>query len=401
MPLKIDDTNVELAIPPILRLAFRPLFLGGALFSVIAMAWWSHFWFSPSNWQPHGGPIWWHGHEMLFGFGAAIVVGFLLTAVQTWTGVPSIKGRSLAIVALAWLLGRIVLAFSGSLPVELVVGIDMLYLLFAAAAMAYPVFKVKQWRNVVFVPMLLVMALLNGASHWSVVTNQPALAMQALHGVIMLFTLIIALVGGRVIPFFTANRTKTEKAPPIMALEVLSFATIVLLVIAAFLGFNNVPSIVLIPLSALAALVNGWRFSRWGIQHTKGIPLLWSLHLAYAFIPLGMFLLVLQGLGFINNYSAVMHCFTAGAIGGMILAMVSRVTLGHTGRPLNPPKMIVPAYICVLVGALCRVFIPACLPEYSNLGIGIAGVLWVLAFGIYCFYYGPMLLTTRADGRPG
>lgn len=401
MPLKIDDPRDAMAIPPIFRLAFRPLFLGGTLFSIIAIAWWSHFWMSPSSWQPHGGPIWWHGHEMLFGFGAAIVVGFLLTAVQTWTGVPSIKGRAVAFLALSWLLGRVVLAFSEGLAAEIVVAVDMLFLLFAAIAMAYPVFKVKQWRNIVFVPILLVMALFNGVSHWAVVTEQPALAQQSLHGVIMLFTLIISILGGRVIPFFTANRTKTSKAEPIMALEVVSIATVVLMLIAALWGFNNIPSALLIPLSAVAAIANAWRFSRWGVQHTKAIPLLWSLHLAYAFIPLGMFVMLLQSLGFINNLSAAMHCFTAGAIGGMILAMTSRVTLGHTGRSLNPPKMIVPAYICVLLGALFRVFLPACFPEYSNLGISIAGVLWVLAFSVYVFYYGPMLLTARVDGRPG
>ena len=120
MPLNIDNSQTALPITPALRLAFRPLFLGGTLFSIIIVAWWSYFWLNPFNWQPYGGPIWWHGHEMLFGFGASIVVGFLLTAVQTWTGVTGLKGRPLLVLVLAWLLGRLLLAFGADLPLCIV-----------------------------------------------------------------------------------------------------------------------------------------------------------------------------------------------------------------------------------------------------------------------------------------
>ncbi|MCB1708394.1 MAG: NnrS family protein, partial [Halioglobus sp.] len=116
--------------PPILRLAFRPLFLGGTLFSLIAMLWWSVFWLHPIAWQPYGGPIWWHGHEMLFGFGSAIVVGFLLTAVQAWTGVPGLRGGLLGVLAGSWLLGRLLLAFGSALPPWLLVTVDLSFLLF-------------------------------------------------------------------------------------------------------------------------------------------------------------------------------------------------------------------------------------------------------------------------------
>ena len=121
----IDKQTDAMAIPPIMRLAFRPLFLGGTLFSILAISWWAYFWLNPFNWQPYGGPVWWHGHEMLFGFGAAIVVGFLLTAVQSWTGVPGLKGNKLGVLAGAWLLGRLLIAFGGALPGWVVASVDL------------------------------------------------------------------------------------------------------------------------------------------------------------------------------------------------------------------------------------------------------------------------------------
>ena len=399
--LNLDDNRVALAIPTLLRLAFRPLFLGGTLFSVIAMAWWTYYWLNPSEWNPYGGPIWWHGHEMLFGFGSAIVVGFLLTAVGAWTGVTGLRGKLLGVLAACWLLGRLLLSLGSSLPPWLLMVADLSFLVFAAAAMAYPVIKVKQWRNLIFAPMLLVLALLNGASHWGVMSGRPDIALQALHGAIMLIVLIITVVGGRVIPFFTANASGYVRRPPVQWMEVLGTGSIMGLVLLAFIGFSQVPAIITTVLCLGAAVVNGWRFFRWGIQYTWGVPLLWSLHLSYVFIPLGLLALALYSMGFLSSISIALHCFTAGAMGGMILAMISRVTLGHTGRQLKPPGAIIPAFVFIVLGATVRVLTPALLPEYTQWGIGIAGALWVLAYGLFCTYYGPMLLAARVDGQPG
>lgn len=401
MPLNIDTRSVALAIPPLLRLAFRPLFLGGTLFSILAIAWWLYFWMNPFNWVPYGGPVWWHGHEMLFGFGAAIVVGFLLTAVQSWTGVIGIRGKPLGVLVLMWLSGRLLLAFGSGLPDWLIAAGDVSYLLFAAIAMAYPVIKVKQWRNLMFVPILFIFALLNAASHWGVITEQPLLAIQALHGTIMLFALIISIIGGRVIAAFTANTMGNQRAQPVQWLETVSIISIIFMLVIAFYGFANVPSALLFIVSSIAAIANGWRFLRWGFQHSWTDPMLWSLHLAYAFIPLGFVGLALHSAGLMENTSAALHSFTVGSIGGMILAMISRVTLGHTGRPLNPHKLVPLAFGFILLAAVIRVVLPAWLPEASQWGIGLAGVLWVVAYGIYVFVYAPMLLTTRADGNPG
>lgn len=401
MPLNIDNRSVALAITPLLRLAFRPLFLAGTLFSIIAIAWWAYFWVYPNDWSPYGGPVWWHGHEMLFGFGAAIVVGFLLTAVQSWTGVIGIRGKPLAALVLMWLSGRLLLAFGSALPVWLIAAADVSYLLFASIAMAYPVIKVKQWRNLMFVPMLFIMASLNVVSHWAVITEQPQLAIQSLHATIMLFALIISIVGGRVIAAFTANTTGCERTQPVQWLETVSIVSIMFMLIIAFYGFANVPLVLLFIFSSVAALSNGGRFLRWGFQYSWSDPLLWSLHLAYAFIPLGFIALALHSAGLMDNVSAALHSFTVGAIGGMILAMISRVTLGHTGRPLNLHKLVPLAYVFILSAAIIRIVLPAWIPELSSWAIVTAGILWVLAYGVYIFVYAPMLVTTRVDGNPG
>jgi uncharacterized protein involved in response to NO len=401
MPLNIDNSAAALAIPAPLRLAFRPLFLGGTLFSLIAMGWWIYFWLQPFVWAPYGGPIWWHGHEMLFGFGAAIVVGFLLTAVQSWTGVTGLRGMPLLVLVTSWLLGRLSLAFASADSGWWIAAVDLSYLLLASLAMAYPVIKVKQWRNLMFVPMLLLLALLNGTSHWGVLAGQGVVAIQALHGTIMLFVLIIAVLGGRVIPAFTSNGTGCRKLPPIQWLEVVSIISILCMLVLGLLGFASLPSALLVSVAGIAAVANGWRFLRWGFQYSAALPLLWSLHLAYAFIPLGFLFLALYGLGLLDNVSAALHSFTVGSIGGMILAMISRVTLGHTGRLLQPPRLMTLAYLLIILAAVVRVLLPAGWPALASWGVGIAGLSWLLAYGIYVFFYGPMLVKPRVDGAPG
>jgi len=401
MSINVDNSQTALAIPPILRLAFRPLFLAGTLFSVAAIAWWIHFWLNPSGWTPYGGPVWWHGHEMLFGFGVAIVTGFLLTAVKTWTGVQGLRGKLLGAFVSIWLLGRLLISFGGSLEPWIIASVDIAYLLFAAIAMAYPVVKVKQWRNLMFVPILLILAALNATSHWAVQANDMLLATKTLHATIMLLTLIIAILGGRVIPAFTANGTGKPKYPPIKWLEAIAIISILIMVVIAFIGLSKVNSSLLLIVSVIAALSNGLRFLRWGIQHTWSIPLLWSLHLAFVFIPFGFVLLAMHAAGLMDNVSAALHSFTVGSIGGMILAMISRVTLGHTGRPLKPHGLVSIAYVLILLSAVVRVALPAWIPELYSLSIALAGIFWILAYVIYLFFYAPMLVTTRADGRPG
>ena len=386
--------------PVWLALAFRPLFLFAGLFSVAAMLWWCWFWAKPFAWQAYGGPLWWHGHEMIFGFAVAVVAGFLLTAVQTWTGVRAINGWPLAALISLWLAGRLLLAFGSSLPPGLIAFVDCCFLLAAALALAHPVLVAKQWRNLIFVPLLIILGLLNGYSHWAVLNDQPLYASRALQAAILLITVIMVVIGGRVIPMFTANGTKTPKALPIKTLEVISIAS--LLVIVIMLTFpETIPPRGQSLIYGLAFASNSWRFLRWRFWLCWRVPLLWSLQLAYAFIPLGLFALLLHSLGWWPNLSSALHCFSAGAMGSMILSMMARVSLGHTGRTLQVPTALSLAFIFILAAGLVRILLPIHNPAWLQYTVMGAGGLWIAAYTIFVVYYAPILCNPRIDGRPG
>lgn len=396
-----DETRAALAIPPLWRLAFRPLFLGGSLFSILAVAWWAYFWSGTRSWQLYGNPIWWHGHEMLFGFATAIVVGFLLTAVQTWTGVTGVRARPLMGLVSLWLLGRCLIAFGGALPPTLIAVVDCLFLPTAALALARPLVRVRQWRNAPLVVLLLVLAIINIASHGALLSDAPRLAIRTLHAAVLSITLIMAVMGGRVIPFFTARGTSTERTAPLPWLDVASLGSLAALLVASAFGLATLPAGWLTALALPSAMLNTWRFARWGFWRTRRVPLLWSLHLAYAFIPLGLLALALAGSPHLVGISTAMHCFSAGAMGSLILAMVARVSLGHTGRPLQAPRAMPLAFVLIVCSAVVRLAAAFVAPGLALEAIMSAGVLWVLAYGIYCWHYAPMLWTARIDGRPG
>lgn len=385
-------------------LAFRPLFLSAAIFSLIAMLWWSYFWYNPFAWHVHGGPLWWHGHEMIFGFAVTVVVGFLLTAVQNWTGVRSLHGWPLASLAGLWLCGRILIAVDFGLPAGLIALVDCSFLVAAAIAMAYPVLAVKQWRNIVFVPVLMILATLNAYSHWAVLNDQPSHASHAFHTAIMLITVVMTLIGGRVIPMFTANGTGTQKVMPIKALDIISLFSVVLvavLIVAPIIIPIAIPELVTSAIYGLAFMSNGLRFLRWRFWVCWHTPLLWSLHLAYAFIPLGLLGLFLHSIGLWENLSSALHCFSAGAIGSLILSMMARVSLGHTGRALQVPPVLSIAFFCIISAGLVRVLLPMINPAWLHYTAMAAGSLWVMAYAIFVVYYTPILCKPRIDNRPG
>jgi uncharacterized protein involved in response to NO len=204
-----------------------------------------------------------------------------------------------------------------------------------------------------------------------------------------------------VIPFFTAGKLGIERLPAKKWIEVFSIAPLLLLVVVAVLGFGRQSPWLMTALCVPALVAHCWRLSRWGGQHSRSVPLLWSLHLSYLFIPLGLLFLVLASWGVMSSFSAALHTFTVGAIAGMILAMVSRVVLGHTGRPLQPPALMSWAFVLIALSALLRALLPGFVPAVGHWAIAAAAVCWLLAYGLFVFYYAPMLLKARVDGRPG
>ncbi|TDJ28365.1 MAG: NnrS family protein [Gammaproteobacteria bacterium] len=409
--LNIVDPEKTSRIVPLFRLPFRPFFLGGALFSLVALALWGGFWLTGMHWAPYGGWLWWHAHEMLFGFVSAIIAGFLLTAVQNWTGQDSINGRPLAALCLLWLLPRLLLLY----PVEaidvVVPWLDLAFLPAVAWVIGRLVWRVRQFRHLVFIPVLLLLATSNAQMHWALVQGDGALIKQASHSAIFLIVLLMVVLGGRVIPFFTARGTETVQSKPNPAVEILSIASVAALALIQLFGFMSVlPVLAVAGLFLLAGVTHLLRLLSWRPWITLKIPLLWSLHCAYLFVVLGFFLCAFRfaGLtlewfnGFTHHYATILHSFTLGGMGLLILSMISRVSLGHTGRPLVVSPWISFGFICLCIAYVCRVWLPLFWPgssHYSSYLLSI--VFWLLGYGLFVTFYLPILCQSRVDGRPG
>ncbi|GHF91926.1 NnrS family protein [Thalassotalea marina] len=404
--LNITDVAQEQKIPAFFRLGFRPFFLSSVLFSILAITVWILFLTFHVDFTPFGGTFWWHAHEMLFGFVVPIVVGFLLTAVQTWTGIPGVRGTKLAILFLMWLLARILLLATPSfIPLLLITILDVAFLPLSAIMLASSILRVKQWRNLFFVPVLVLLAAMNILYHLQVIPLiDYANAMQhGSYGAIMLITLIMVVMGGRVIPFFTANATKIVKQPVIVPLEFVCLGSTWLIALVYVLGINQLSnsSYLIGFLSLIAGVSNLIRCARWHIGAALPTPLLWSLHLAYWFIPVSFILLSAHLLLGWFSFSNVLHGFTVGAMANLILAMISRVSLGHTGRILQVNAAIKWAFMLMALAACSRVFLVMIVPQYSILLWWISATLWCGAFGIFTWAYWPILTQPRVDGRPG
>lgn len=398
MQLQNNRSSQALQIPAFFRLGFRPFFLLGALLAFIAIPLWiAGLAGKLGAWQPLGGWLAWHMHEMVFGFGAVIIAGFLLTAVQTWTGVPSISGNRLAALTLLWLAARI--AWLLNAPALLVLILDGAFIPLVALQMAYCVGKVKQTRNYPIVVVLSVLAGLNFLSLYGTLSNNFALSRQAAIGAVWAVAALMSLIGGRVIPFFTQKGLSLPQGT--LAWPWLdNFLLAASLLIAISYGFAlALPASPYFGVVFLAVgLGHAIRFTRWYKNAVWRVSLLWSLYLAYAWLACAFIAMGLWHFGLLQNASTALHALTVGAMAGLILAMIARVTLGHTGRPLVPPTAMAWGFALFNLGAFVRVF--AVQFQYMH-SLWLASALWAISFGIFLAYYGPMLCKARIDGRPG
>ncbi|MDX1705932.1 NnrS family protein [Pseudidiomarina sp.] len=400
--IQITDLQIEQKMWPLLRQAFRPMFLLGALFSALAMMLWLLVLAGYIQLPVYGQVLFWHSHEMLFGFVAAIVIGFLLTAVQNWTGLRATHGKALLVLTLVWLAGRLALLMGSYLPAWLVVSVDLLFLPLAAILLAIPLIAVKQQRNLFFVPVLLLLTLCNGLMHYGLLSGHFLIQQIGSQSAVWLITLLMAIVAGRVLPMFTANGTMTQKVQPIVWLDRIALGGLWLIF---FLQITNtsgfIPAAGMATIFAITAMALAVRCGRWKIWITGRVPLLWSLHIAYWFIPIALGLFALRYMGLPISNSLALHALTAGAMGTMILSMMARVSLGHSGRTLKPKAIMSLAFLLVITAATLRTLAAALWPEFIINWYLFSGVTWVLAYLIYVVVYLPVLTTPRADGRPG
>lgn len=327
---------------------------------------------------------------MLFGFAGAIIAGFLLTAVPNWTAQPTPKGFWLALVFALWLGGRIAVLCSAHLPWMLVSAIDVSFFLVCAAAIAPALFRARNQRNYLFIALLITLALANALTYSQASRTGIRLALAVI-------TLMLVIIGGRVIPFFTERRLGITISPHI-ALERWVAATTGLALLLDVFAANKL----LLGFSYFAAaLCNMARFIRWQRLKTMTVPLLWVLHLGYGWLILSFFLHAGMSMGFSIPPTIATHALTAGAIGTLILGMISRVSLGHTGRPLEVGKIMVIAFATVNIAALCRVFGVWVFPSYTPTMIWISAALWLLTYGSFLWIYTPILIGPRVDGGNG
>ncbi len=399
--MQILDNSKEQQIVPLFRLGFRPFFLFGVLASIATLVIWLATLGGTIQFHPVGGALWWHAHEMLFGFAGAIIVGFVLTAIQNWTGMPGVRGWQLFFLFNLWLMGRIFIATSSESNFWLAAIIELSWMPLAALYLAIPILKIKQWRNLFFVPLLLVFTLLNATMLAAMYQGDGELSQNAALATTLLIVFLISVMGGRVIPFFTAKGTDTEKALPKLWLELLCNLPILLLALLSFAPENQSMLLVKGGLALISSLANLIKLLRWKTWITFKTPLLWSLHLSYLFIPLGLAAMAASFSQEKLQLSLAIHLLTIGVIGGVILAMIARVTLGHTGRMLKPNRLMSLAFFSILAAALTRTLLPYLAPELLLTAYQISGGLWVLSFGLFVLFYLPMLTKPRLDGRPG
>lgn len=376
-------------------LGFRPFFLAAGLYAVLMMALWLLVLggaLTPGELLP----LVWHGHEMVFGFAVSVIAGFLLTAAQNWTGLRMPSGRPLAALFLLWLAGRLGFLIPG-LPPGLVALVDLAFLPVLAVTLAWPILRAKQLHNYPFPLLLLALAAANAlvhadALHWTSGTAKPGL-----HMAVYVIVTMITVMGARVIPSFTDNKLHTRARHWKPLAWLVPAATLAALIAALLAPASPVTAL----LAAVAAALHAIRLAGWYTPKFWSVPLLWILHLGYAWIPLGFALLALSAAGWGAAAGSALHAFTAGAIGVLTLGMMARVSLGHTGRPLEPPAVMTLAFVAINLAALARVALPLLFPAAYTPGMDVAGLIWIAAFGLFAGVYAPMLLRPRVDGKPG
>lgn len=380
-------------------LGFRPFFLSAGIYAVLMMGLWLLVLGGRLSVGPLPG-LAWHGHEMLFGFAVAVIAGFLLTAAQNWTGIRTPSGRPLAALFLLWLAGRLAFLVPGLSPAW-VAAIDLSFLPALAVALALPILRARQLHNSPFPLMLLALAAANALVHadalgWTDAWPQSGARLGLHLGAYAIVTMIV-LMGGRVIPSFTDNRLRTRARRWPLVERLAPLATLATLFAALVAPVSLVTAL----LAAATAVIHATRLAGWYTRKFWAVPLLWILHLGYAWITLGFALLAMSAAGWTSAAGSALHAFTAGGIGVLTLGMMARVSLGHTGRLLEPPALMTPAFIAINLAALARVALPLVWPAAHSLWMSIAGLAWMAAFGVFAALYVPMLLRPRVDGKPG
>jgi uncharacterized protein involved in response to NO len=385
--------------PAILSAGFRPYFLAASIWAAVSIPLWLGAYGDGFVVPTELPPLVWHAHEMIFGFAAAVVAGFMLTAIPNWTGRMPLQAAPLAILVSLWALGRLGVLFSGEIGASAAAAADLSFPAAFLAVAAREISAGRNWRNL---PILAALALLlvgNLLVHLDALGFADTAQLGNRLGLVTLF-MLISLVGGRIIPSFTHNwlaKMRPDVAPP--ASEGRFDIAALVVTGVALLVWAFAPDASVTPWAVLAAGVAvALRLSRWRGLRTVPEPLLLILHIGYGWLAFGLLLLGFDGLFDMLPPAAALHALTIGAIGTMTLAVMTRASLGHTGRPLQAGPATKAIYVLITVAALLRVLSPLA-GSRIELALWLAGTAWSGAFGLFVIRYGPALARPRVRDR--
>jgi uncharacterized protein involved in response to NO len=385
--------------PAILGRGLRPFFLLAGIYAIISLLLWLGMLAGHCSLPSAFDPLSWHTHEMLFGFAQAAIAGFALTAVPHWTGRPPLQGRTLGLLAALWLASRLAVALSAEIGASTAAALDLLFPLALLLVVARDVVAARFWRGLLLVLVLSMFLTANALTHLGVVGDLPQASVIGQRFGLAVIVLLISLIGGRVIPNFTGNwlEARGETRPPLAGpVDRLALAATALAMLSWTFQPDGAGTAVL---AGSAALAQALRLARWRGHRTLSEPLVWSLHLGYLWLPLGLALVAASATWpDLVPASAGIHALAAGAIAGMILAMTTRATLGHTGRSLHADRWTLAIYLLIFAAAVARVIAVLAPGAYLAL-LAAAGGLWLAAFAVFLLRYGPMLVMPRVDGR--
>lgn len=386
---------------PLLRYGFRPFFLGAGLAAMLLIPWWAASYAFGIPLATSWPPTLWHGHEMLFGFIVAAIAGFLLTAVPSWTGARGFGGGPLALVSGLWLLGRVAVATSQFWPLSAVAALDLAFLPALGVLVAPPLVRARN-RNT---PLLAVLAALwatNVAFYWGLYHRNDGAALDALIVGIDIVLILITVIGGRIVPAFTTSALKQRGVSgPMRAWPGITELAVGSMIAVALSDLLVPDGTIAGVIAALAAIVHTARLAQWRTLKSLRQPIVWVLHLAYVWLPIGLALKTFALMTGAAPAAFWLHALTIGAAATMIFAVMTRASLGHTGRPLVVEPVIALAYLLLTAAALVRVFGLAMLGIAYPEVIIAAAFLWTAAFLLFTWIYAPMLLAPRVDGKPG
>jgi uncharacterized protein involved in response to NO len=364
----------------LLALGFRPLYLLAGLYAALSVPLWAAQF---AGWLPGANPLW-HAHEMLFGYAFAVIAGFLLTAVRVWSGRPTPTGLSLGLIASLWLLARFVALYS----LQSAAWVDLAFAIAVAIGIGRPLLASGNRRNWFFIGLMLVL----GAASIAFTRYSRIGLFVGLD--VVLF--IMAVMGGRVIPAFTNSAIPGAGARRNQVVEYGALGSVLLLLILDLMELFVPAAIVCL----IAAPFHAVRLALWSPWATRSRPILWILHLSYAWIVVHLVLRGLTGFDLVASGFST-HALTVGAIGGLTLGMMTRTSRGHTARPLEVGGAELAAYVMVHAAAAVRVFLPLVFPEAYVAFIVASAALWFAAFGLFTLVYIPILTQPRLDGKPG